>query len=497
MTEDDVFVLDEQGTEEAIVSGEQVEAYDSAYGWNDDLVNWLNEAGFWDILTSMEPDKRANGIKASILNGVWVVMDLAHIGKIQEVDPVLRDGRIMHEVGFGIHKVRASLRHGQGVIHRDTLRNHIKRVSVREATRVFYEHVTHMRRKKLIRGRIYGADGFDIEVSSPDSYEGCGKRWDPDKGRWLYGYKAVLLFNLSDVRPRIIGLALGPINTDERDLLLEILSSLSCHVAPVSQIIDTLVLDRGYWGVGFFRHLGEKYSLHIVTPGKAKLDACEDVRALVKLERKVPAIWHVEKRNNKGKVIAYLRELTPVQGVEVVGEEGDVIKMNAVFMRETNKSTGEVSEAIFFTTLPIARAPQRIVGYYDMRWNIENRCNRTLSQTWKVRTLVGRKFCAIYAQLMMVAMCYNACRIYEEKNPEEAEETYMKMRQRGMKSLLVSRSAVVFVPRLGVFAAMSTEKYADLSARRAVARVLALTEQGMSIGEAVSAYEKEKKPPGS
>ncbi|NLG79114.1 MAG: hypothetical protein GX492_04725, partial [Firmicutes bacterium] len=83
---EDLFVLDEKKTEEAVIAGEDVEVYESQYGWNDDLVNWLKKTGFWDILTSMQPDKKDNGINPSVLNGVWVVMDIAHMGRIQKVD---------------------------------------------------------------------------------------------------------------------------------------------------------------------------------------------------------------------------------------------------------------------------------------------------------------------------------------------------------------------------------------------------------------------------
>lgn len=482
---EDVFVLDEKKTEEAVISGEDVEVYESQYGWNDDLVNWLKKTGFWDILTSMQPDKKDNGINPSVLNGVWVVMDIAHMGRIQKVDPVLRDGRIMHEVGFNIHRVHERLKAEKGIIHRDTLRNHIKRISTCESQEAFYRLVVHMRKKRLIRGRVYAADGFEIEVASPDSYEGCGKRWDPKKGRVVYGYKVGFLFNVADDRPRIVGIAVGPINMDERVLLCEILDALSVHVAPVSQIIDTLVLDRGYWGVGFFADLRGKYRVHIVTLGKADLSACEDVRALVKFEKRTPTVLRVKKKNNRGKTLAFTRELVPVQDVEVVGENGESLKMNAVFMREIKESTGEVEETIFFTTLSVARAPQRIVAYYDSRWNIENRCNRTLSQTWKMRTLTSRKLSAICAQIAMVAMCYNVCRIYEEKNPREAEETRAKMQERAIESFLVDYGTIVFVPRLRVFAAMRAVRYADLRSKRMAVSVLSLTKQGLSLEEAI------------
>jgi len=85
----------------------------------------------------------------------------------------------------------------------------------------------------------------------------------------------------------------------------------------------------------------------------------------------------------------------------------------------------------------------------------------------------------------MVAMCYNACRIYEEKNPKEAEETYEKMRARGIESFLTDYGVIVFVPRLRIFTAMAPEECADLISKRTAAKLLLLTKEGMSLEEAI------------
>jgi hypothetical protein len=253
------------------------------------------------------------------------------------------------------------------------------------------------------------------------------------------------------------------------------------NVAPVSKIIDVLVLDRGYWGVSFFRESHEKYRIDTVTLGKSNLNACEDVRSLVALEGKAS----VKRENNKGEVTSYLREIIPVEDVEVVSDNGDTSKMNTVFTQKIKESTGKISEAVYFTTLPVSRVPERIAGYYDSRWGIENRCNRILSQTWKMRVLVARKFNAIFAQIVMTAMCYKACRIYEEQNPKEAEETYEKMRIRGLESFLTDYAIIVFVPKLQIFATMPPEECADLISKRTAAKLLLLTREGMSLEDAI------------
>ena len=75
----------------------------------------------------------------------------------------------------------------------------------------------------------------------------------------------------------------------------------------------------------------------------------------------------------------------------------------------------EVSSVVFLTTVDVSEKPAKIADYYDLRWNIENRCNRELSQKWNVRRPIGRKFRAMFAEIRMSAMCVNAVRIYEEQ----------------------------------------------------------------------------------
>ncbi|MDI6894529.1 MAG: hypothetical protein QME70_07970 [Bacillota bacterium] len=84
-------------------------------------------------------------------------------------------------------------------------------------------------------GKVYAADGFVIEVYGK-TYERAGRVWDPDGGRWVRGYKVVILLNLEEGRERIVGVAMGPVGTDERVLLCEILDALSERVCSVREM---------------------------------------------------------------------------------------------------------------------------------------------------------------------------------------------------------------------------------------------------------------------
>jgi len=54
-------------------------------------------------------------------------------------------------------------------------------------------------------------------------------------------------------RLRLIGCALGPINSDERALLIHIFKDIEKYLGKgkVREIMETLTLDRGYWGGHF------------------------------------------------------------------------------------------------------------------------------------------------------------------------------------------------------------------------------------------------------
>jgi len=456
MNESVVYTQEREETKAAVLGGEKIEIMGTEYGHNDHLIDWLKEKGYWEVLTAYKPEVRANGTDEKKLNGIWALMDLGHIGRIQQADPLLRDGKLMSDLGFNLRRHKTEKGKKKGVIHRDTLRNHLKRIGSKESDRVFYEQTKLLRSKKKLRGKEYAADGFEIEVSSMAGYEGAGKVWDDKEKRWKYGYKVVYVFNVNSERPRIIGLSLGPIQMDERKLLREILKELEEKVAPVKEIIEVIVLDRGYWGAELFEELHEVYGLEVVTIGIKSHHCTQQVLGMASIGEK----WQerrIRRRNNKGKEIEYVRRVVGFTGIEVGDDSNKVYEMNAVLMEETNLETGEVAQIVYFTTLAVARNPYKAVELYDKRWNIENRCNRRLSQEWVEKIPVGRTKNAIYGQLTMIAMLYNATQIYEEENRKEAEELHQDMQERGRRSYLLGHAVIIYAIERQVYMTLDEE----------------------------------------
>ena len=68
---------------------------------------------------------------------------------------------------------------------------------------------------------------------------------------------------------------------------------------------------------------------------------------------------------------------------------------------------------------------------------------------------------------------------------QEAEETYGKIRMRGLESLLAYYGMIVSVPKLQIFASLTPEECADSISRRTAAKPLLLTRRGMCLEETI------------
>ena len=63
-----VWVRNERQIEEAIINGEEVQVVESDFGANEFVIDFLKEAGFWNIITGMNPKiKKDNGYPSKII----------------------------------------------------------------------------------------------------------------------------------------------------------------------------------------------------------------------------------------------------------------------------------------------------------------------------------------------------------------------------------------------------------------------------------------------
>lgn len=118
-----------------------------------------------------------------------------------------------------------------------------------------------------------------------------------------------------------------------------------------------------------------------------------------------------------------------------VGEKGETLAVNVVLARRVDEKTGEVHDRLFASSLPLNQLkPLQVVEKYSERWAIENEGFREFSQRRRARVPIGRSYQAIYAQLTMLALCYNAMQDYAMKRPKEAEALQIECRRRARRS---------------------------------------------------------------
>jgi len=298
-----------------------------------------------------------------------------------------------------------------------------------------------------------------------------GKVWDKKEKRYKYGYKLELLMNVTTTgRLRFIGCALGPINSDERALLIHIFKDIEKYLGngKVREIIESLTLDRGYWGGHFLWELKNEWGVDFVTLTRDDdLDFVKHVEYYLRgVEPGFKERWiTVKKRGRKKKKKVricginglYLRRYSKE------GKEKDLGKVNAVVVYDEKDE--KERRRIYVTPLDTEENPFKIYKCYKDRWTIENQGIRYLSQRWNLRDLAGRSLNSIQARIWCTLILYNAVKILEMKYEGKMQKLQDKMREKSERSYL-SGSALIVYGRDKYYGIFSGVKYASLIAKK-------------------------------
>lgn len=452
-----------EAVEDAILNGEETDSVLTEYGANEFALDFLIDNGIWPHLLVKPRKRKDNGIDWKKLGGIAVLTELLHVGHLAKADKVIKDAKLMRELGFTFAEIEVAKEKDKGVIHRDTLRNYYKAIPQQQSIKEFYGYVNLIREKRWVRGGTYVADGLEIEVYGHEDYEGIGKVYDDKEKRWKYGYKIVLLMNVEEDRERLMGIAIGPINTDERKLLLQIFKDLEKYVDKVKNIMDVIVLDRGYWGYDFLQEtIVKKYGIdYVIIAKKSFMFVKEDLRHMIdshqikfqerQLYNRSEKTWETVKVSFvKDLMHGYVNKAQPYQGM-----------VNVVVMKHME---GKEEKEVFYVTNKKVKNPLKIVQLYGSRWTIENQGNRDLSQRWLIRTLAGRTLNAITARICLILKLYNAMKIMEMKHGKEWQENKEAIKAMGERSFIAGHGLIVYSSQH--FGIMSPRRYRQLIERR-------------------------------
>ena len=483
---------DNQHCEKVILDGEEVEVKESRYGGNDFVIEFLVRSGLMEKMDNMYPTllKKHNGKPWQALNRVEIIRELMKVGCIAGVGKVIHDSSLIAMCGFNLEEIEKNERKEKGVMIPETLSNHLNRIPEKSCMSTFYDYVKYIRQRKWIRGKVYVADAHEIIIKYGRKFEDLGKTGNK------YGYKLVILMNIEEGRERIIGFALAPLQTGERELLLDIFSHLEKAVAPIKEIIDVLILDRGYWGAHFLWLLKKKYKIDFVTRVRDRsLDISKDVEGLIKLKQ---TKWQrtIEVKKRQGKKFEIQVEYTGVGDLLLEDKEKRTkLKVNAVVAneydmegnllldRDKNEEGNDEKEKdeemeekeeqqgpiIYVTSLPVDH-PYRIRRFYLKRWFVENQGFRCLTQRWNLDIPAGRKLNIIRARICFVLMLYNAEGILEMKFPKEWQEERERLEKWGEEGMLGKPALIIYTRdnRCGIF---TGKRYGELVAQATAIRL--------------------------
>jgi len=432
-----------EAVEASILAGEEHDAILTEYGANEFAVDFLRRSGLWDQLLVKPEQGKENGKDWRQIGGIAILHELLHVGHLAKADKVIKDAKLMRELGFTLTEIESAKDQTKGVIHRDTIRNYYKAIPSEQSLKEFYGFVSFMREKKWIRGRTYVADGLEIEVYGK-TYEGMGKVWSDKEKRWKYGYKAVLLMNVEEDRERLMGFAIGPINSDERELLLQIFKDMEKHVDKIKNIMDVIVLDRGYWSYDFLEKtlVGQYQIDYVVIAKKSFMFVKEDLRHLIdskQLKFQERQLYNRTRKEWEAVKVAFVKDLLhgyvskeqPYQGL-----------VNVVAMKYMEGK--EEKEVFYVTNRKVPKNPLKIVQLYGDRWTIENQGNRDLSQRWLIRIPAGRTLNAITARICLILKLYNAMKIMEMKHSKEWQENKEEIKAWGERSFIAGHGLIVY-----------------------------------------------------
>lgn len=464
MSEIKIFLHDPEAVREAVLSGKEMEETSTQYGANEFALDFLRQSGIWEHLLVKPCRGKENGKDWRKLSGIAILLELLHMGHLAKADKVIKDAKLMRELGFTFSELEKMEIKGRGVIHRDTLRNYFKAIPADQSLKSFYGFINFLRKKRWNRGKIYAADGYEIEVYGK-TYEGSGKVYDEREGRWKYGYKLVILMNLEEERERILGFALGPINMDERKLLLKIFEDLERQVGKVRELIEVIVLDRGFWGYDFLeKELVEKYQIDYVLLAKKSFTFVkEDLRHLIdsqqlnfqerKLFNRTSGKWEeVKVAFAQDLYHGYVSKAQPYLG-----------KVNAVVLKKKDNN-GEEKEIIYVTNKKVSKNPLKIAKWYGSRWTIENQGFRELSQKWLIDIPAGRTLNAISARISLILKLYNAIKIMEMKHGKEWQKNKEKIEAWGERSLIGGQGLIIYTEKY--FATFTPKEFKRLIEER-------------------------------
>jgi hypothetical protein len=397
---------DDKRVAQALYAGEEVEEMHelSEAGLLDEFFAFLEDLG---MLAEFERVKLP-GVQRVLVPAVqYVLLYLLKVlvggQSMNELPRVLFSNvALMELIGFNARQVEEGLtkrgdaqritKKKQGPLSPQSLANNISKLSREQMESLFNRMVHCVVGWGLLDGeRLAALDGS--KISTPESYQGCGKlkqtRKVKVKGQkervieeyYVYGWKVLVLI---DVQTRLpLAMKVVQIQAYEGRWLIPLLEQAQRNLGTRGHI-STIVIDRGYldgedlWQV-------DQLGMRFVVVGKANMVVVQDAQAIAKGER--VQVRERVVRHGHGTTARQERlrtELVGIEGLTTYDDYGDPQQtqyahrrdyqakpINAVVARRIDNRRPAAEGTVYLTNGPVSD-PFVVFDTYDWRSVIEN-----------------------------------------------------------------------------------------------------------------------------
>lgn len=458
-----IWRYDKEQTRDLFLDGEPVVTRGSDYLGNDFLIEGLRELGYWDRITSQQPELGRKDVAedSETLNAVWILKELAGLARVSEAEKLLKDGRLMALCGFNAERIsERALANRSAVVSLRTLYRHARRVPQSESERMLLSLTTMARENKWLRGKVYAADCFEIPVSGK-KMEGIYENTNKTTRR---GYRLLTITNVTPKREQIVAAVLGGICQDERVLLKRALHSLSSVCEP-KDMIDLLLLDRGFWKAQLMWELSHEWKIPFLTLAKEKMDLVDEVERRVREQGDVTWNRLSRKSGHTGHMRQYRARAVEEVFLDRYSRDGKQAgSVNCVLAYAEQPAGKPPKRLIYVTSEPTKNRELWAIKRYGERWSIENECMKWLSEH-DGRTINGWTLDAVQYRLFLLCALRNAMTLIDWKCAKDAAQMRKLLAQRKRRAYIEGHGIVIYTES-GVFGTYPSEEAVMMAEER-------------------------------
>lgn len=285
----------------------------------------------------------------------------------------------------------------KNILHRLLARN-IHRISPQMSRKMVIGTVKKLHQKGLVLGKRVAIDSSPITVKGK-KYEKSGAV--TKNGKYSIGYKLSVAFDLDSKVP--LAYILTSINIHDSQMLIPLIKMIQSEY---NNSLQSVMIDRGYYGAGFFKFLDDQNILFYI-PGKK----------YSKLSKQIESLQFNDFKENKSKKYFFK------DGTTVLANYGSIRCIFITYRKFEEWMPEEEKNNkiwILFTNDKKISSKKAVLAYKD-RWQIEiffKQCKNELG----LQILPGRDFRIVSMHVSSVLLAYIGLisLVLEEQQKNEA-----------------------------------------------------------------------------